>query len=83
MLKEKKKGIDKNLDILNSSVPEEFNCPILQEIMKNPVTTVDGFTYEREAIERWFSIRVSSPLTGLDLCSNILVENKTLADFVE
>ena len=78
MLKEKKKGIDKN-----SSVPEEFNCPILQEIMKNPVTTVDGFTYEREAIERWFSTRVSSPLTGLDLCSNILVENKTLAEAIK
>ena len=51
--------------------------------MVDPVTTIDGFTYERSAIERWFNTRVSSPLTGLDLSSNYLVENKELAEKIK
>ena len=31
--------------------PEDFFCPISQELMRDPVTTSDGHTYERSAIE--------------------------------
>ena len=79
--------IENSFDLLNSlpdgTVPHQFYCPILQEIMVDPVTTIDGFTYERSAIERWFNTRVSSPLTGLDLSSNYLVENKELAEKIK
>ncbi|CAA0818794.1 plant U-box 24 [Striga hermonthica] len=34
-------------------VPEQFICPISLEIMKDPVTTVTGITYDRESIQRW------------------------------
>ncbi|GER41854.1 U-box domain-containing family protein [Striga asiatica] len=34
-------------------VPEHFICPISLEIMKDPVTTVTGITYDRESIQRW------------------------------
>jgi len=34
-------------------VPSEFYCPISNDVMQDPVTTVDGFTYERKEIERW------------------------------
>ena len=34
-------------------VPREFYCPISNDVMQDPVTTVDGFTYERKEIERW------------------------------
>ena len=70
-----------------SDIPHQFLCPILQEIMTDPVKTVDGFTYERDAIQRWFQIRVSSPLTGLDLQNSILIDNvelrETISTFVK
>ena len=56
-------------------IPHHYCCPILQEIMTDPVKTVDGFTYERTAIETWFQIRVTSPLTGLALNNSDLVPN--------
>jgi len=36
------------------TAPAEFFCPITQDVMREPVCTVDGHTYERIAIERWF-----------------------------
>ena len=63
-------------------VPEHYYCPILQEIMKDPVKTIDGFTYERSAIETWFTHRISSPLTGLELSSSTLISNTELANLI-
>lgn len=37
------------------SVPPNFRCPISQELMEDPVTTCDGFTFERGNIERYTS----------------------------
>jgi hypothetical protein len=34
-------------------LPRDFYCPISNDVMEDPVTTVDGFTYERKEIERW------------------------------
>lgn len=55
--------------------------------MKDPVTTVDNFTYERAAIERWFEEHFTSPLTGLKLSSKVLVANTVLLtqinDFID
>lgn len=65
-------------NLSNKEVPHHYCCPILQEIMSNPVKTVDGFTYEYSAIERWFSNRLTSPLTGLPLKSDKLVSNEEL-----
>lgn len=62
-----------NSEIDSDKIPHEFICAISQELMKDPVKTVDGFTYEREAITRWFSQSNKSPLTGLDLTDKSLV----------
>jgi hypothetical protein len=63
-------------------IPEEFLCPITHELMKDPVLTMDGQTYEREAISNWFQRRtagnVSSPITGAILPSNLLLPNYAL-----
>ncbi len=32
---------------------KEFLCPLLREVMVDPVSTVDGHTFERCAIEIW------------------------------
>ncbi|KAF4633485.1 hypothetical protein G7Y89_g4628 [Cudoniella acicularis] len=62
------------------SVPPSFLCPISQELMNDPVNTCDGFTFERNNIERWFQIRQSSPLTGLSLENAEVVFNGQLAN---
>lgn len=56
----------------DGSIPPHFNCCITQEIMSDPVKTIDGFIYERYAIERWFEIKHTAPLTGLPLTSIVL-----------
>lgn len=51
-----KKSPDMSSNILlqqeHFSVPDDFLCPISRELMDDPVTTSDGFTFERNAIER-------------------------------
>jgi len=66
------------------SFPKCFRCPINQEIMMDPVFTVDGVTYERENIVAYFSSgRRTSPATGLDLASLELVPNEALREAIE
>jgi hypothetical protein len=42
-------------------VPEYFLCPISLQILKDPVTTITGITYERESIEQWLKAAKSNP----------------------
>ena len=56
-----------------------FLCPVTQTAMADPVTAMDGHTYERAAIERWFANgRATSPVTNARLSSLILVPNHAL-----
>lgn len=45
-------------------LPEDYCCPITSRLMREPVTTSDGHTYEREAIEKWLENHNTSPLAG-------------------
>ncbi len=45
------------------------------DIMSDPVVASDGFTYEREAIEKWFKTSSNSPHTGALLQHKILIPN--------
>ena len=58
-----------------AEVPADFICPITAEIMTDPVSTVDGFTYEREAISKWLRTNDTSPRTGAKLESKTLIPN--------
>jgi hypothetical protein len=71
------------LESPNLEVPPEFCCPISQMIMKDPVKTIDNQTYDREQIQRWFTINNTSPLTGLHLSSKILVPHTLLKEQIE
>jgi hypothetical protein len=54
-------------------------CPISDTTMRHPVTTCDGFTYDRENIERWFALgNRTSPMTGLVLPTLELTPNRTV-----
>lgn len=67
----------------SDEIPNEFYCSISQAIMIDPVKTVDGHTYDRSSIERWFQINTTSPLTGLRLTSLTLVPNLILKEQIE
>ena len=61
------------------STPNDFICCITCDIMKDPVMTVDGNSYEREAIEAWFATgNVTTPLTGATLNSTDVIPNQAL-----
>ena len=65
---------DSDFDPLPShdfKVPYDYCCPITREIIDQPVTAMDGRTYERSAIQGWFQIRASSPMTGLPMATNL------------
>ena len=58
--------------------PHHFICPISQDVMADPVKTIDNHTYDRAFIERWFKQKNTSPLTGLHLASKALVPHHAL-----
>jgi hypothetical protein len=58
--------------------PDEFVCPITQELMVDPVVIADGHTYERSAIETWMQRKAASPMTGASLDCNMIFPNHTL-----
>lgn len=58
--------------------PEEFKCPISQELMSDPVITADGHSFDRACIERWLRCHGTSPVTNLSLPSKALVPNHAL-----
>ncbi|CAJ1444921.1 unnamed protein product, partial [Effrenium voratum] len=68
---------------IKQAVEPDFMCPILHERMKVPVLAADGFTYERQAIEKWLSMHNTSPMTGAVLAHRYLTENFALRHLIE
>lgn len=73
-----------NHDCLNNDIPHEFICPITQEMMKNPLMSRYGQTYERDAILTWLSNHNNlCPLTRQVLNVSDLIRNRTLLTKIE
>ena len=68
---------------MDSELPPELLCPITLTLMHDPVTTVDGMTYERYAIETWLQTHHTSPLTGEALPVKLLVPNTALRSQIQ
>jgi len=66
----------------SEDVPPEFLCPITHDVMRDPVSTADGHTYEREAIARWLENRRTSPKTNEPLESVVLVANLSIRSLI-
>eukprot|EP01118_Nematostelium_gracile_P012658 TRINITY_DN4653_c0_g1_i1.p1 TRINITY_DN4653_c0_g1~~TRINITY_DN4653_c0_g1_i1.p1 ORF type:complete len:621 (+),score=131.39 TRINITY_DN4653_c0_g1_i1:155-2017(+) len=59
-----------------------FLCPISQQPMSDPVLAIDGYTYDRQSIEKWFKKSgqpLKSPITHSRMESKILVPNQIMA----
>jgi hypothetical protein len=64
-------------------VLDSFQCPLTMEVMRDPVITADGQTYERAEIERWFAKgKITSPRTGAELLSTNLTPNIALRNAI-
>ena len=68
---------------MDAPIPECFLCPILQELMTDPVSTCDGHTYERAAIAQWLQRNSTSPLTNVPLPTRQLTPNVALRGAIE
>ena len=62
----------------NSSIPQDFYCPITSSLFIDPVICSDGHTYERFAICRWLSDHKTSPMTNKILNTTVLYSNHLL-----
>jgi len=54
-------------------INDELLCPITRQIFKRPVTAVDGFVYEQEAINQWFKKSKKSPMTSEEVDTRIII----------
>lgn len=63
--------------------PNEFMCPISRQIMYDPVLCAgDGFTYEKECIEKWLKDHTKSPMTNLYLDNTGLIPNRAMKGMI-
>ncbi|KAK1559119.1 hypothetical protein Q3G72_010928 [Acer saccharum] len=68
----------------DSQSPSYFICPILQDVMQEPVVAADGYTYEEEALRGWLdSGHDTSPMTNLRLSHTNLVPNRALRSAIQ
>ena len=68
----------------DSEVPDAFCCPILLEIMSDPVFLIEtGHTFERSAIEDHLKRCNRGPLCGVQLKSKTLMPNFALRQAIE
>lgn len=70
---------------LFQQVPPSFLCPILMDVMVDPVILVaTGQTFDRSAIEQWLTTRDTCPATNVRLRGNKqLVSNLALRNSIE
>lgn len=67
---------------LSRNLEDLLHCPITQERMIDPVILVDGFSYERRAIENWLRNHSRSPMTNIPLPNTALIPNRTLRNLI-
>ena len=64
-------------------VPDDFYCPITGELMKEPVSDNEGFSYEKSAILQWLQTKQTSPITRNTLQPGDLTNNLSLKKSIE
>lgn len=63
--------------------PKHFICPITQELMEDPVKCSDGHSYERDALDFWFSSHDDSPVTGEAVISKEVIPDNQLKQAIQ
>lgn len=64
-------------------VPDSFICPLTHTIMTDPVVDHEGNSYDREAIEGWLQLNLTSPITRNHLTYDQLSPNRALKNVID
>ncbi|KAJ6766905.1 U-BOX DOMAIN-CONTAINING PROTEIN 17 [Salix purpurea] len=65
------------------TIPKDFFCPILLDLMRDPVIISTGQTYDRSSISRWMEEgHCTCPKTGQMLMNTRLVPNRALRNLI-
>ena len=67
------------LETDDAAIPNEFRCPLTLEIMKDPVMTRLGHSFERNELFLWLQKNQVCPLTRNPLKLSDIITNKALA----
>ena len=67
----------------DTEIPDMYLCPILRELMTDPVVAADGHTYERRAIKRWIKNEGTSPMTRARISDKSVIPNQALKQVIE
>lgn len=76
------KPVPRKAPVVKGSELHSHLCPILLQIMHDPVICTDGYSYERTAIREWLFTRDTSPLTGAKLESKDIITNRALQNSI-
>ena len=72
---------------IGNAILDSICCPITQEVMTDPVTTMDGYTFERSAISTWLETNADCPLSRQPLINKKLTINwncrKSITSLIE
>ena len=75
---------DKKSDDPLIEIPTSFFDNVFSfDVMRDPVTTPSGHTFERTDIEHWIRIHGTCPVTRASLQVTDLVENRSLRDAIQ
>lgn len=69
-----------------SKIIEHHRCPILQQLLVDPVLAEDGHVYERRALEQWLMTKEKSPVTNKPMGSTMMpaiVVRQTVSELIE
>ncbi|KAL2939731.1 U-box domain-containing protein 1 [Bienertia sinuspersici] len=77
-----KPGPSSSQDLL-TEVPNEFRCPLSEEIMREPVVVATGHSYDQDSISKWIvSGRTTCPKSGWKLTHMALIPNYNLKSLI-
>mmetsp|Transcript_33852 Transcript_33852/g.35157 ORF Transcript_33852/g.35157 Transcript_33852/m.35157 type:complete len:150 (-) Transcript_33852:309-758(-) len=67
----------------NKNVSPHFFCPISHELMRDPVVTPHGISFERKSIENHLKAKSNCPITKKELKKEQLSPNNCLKQLIE
>ncbi|CAK8991598.1 U-box domain-containing protein 35 (Plant U-box protein 35) [Includes: E3 ubiquitin ligase (RING-type E3 ubiquitin transferase) [Durusdinium trenchii] len=77
-------GWESHLGVADEAgVPQKAVCQLSGALMHDPVSTPDGYLFERAAIEDWMSQHGSNPLTGAPLAMDDVMDRQDIANFIQ
>jgi len=74
---------NKSTEQEGNEIPQDFLCPITQDIMVEPVLAEDGHTYEKKSIQEWLDKHGTSPITRDKISNKILIINRNLKNQID